>query len=268
MGSVRIQKFLSESGVCSRRVAEEYMREGRVQVNGEVVTLLGTRVDPAQDVISVDGRTIEHEQIKKIVLAFHKPTGVLCTERDPEGRPTVYQLLPPDLPRLFSIGRLDWSSEGLLMFTNDGDLANAMMHPSTGMIREYEVKVKGHPTRRALHQMIKGTEDKKGNKMVPMEVEFMRRTQKNCWYRILMREGRYHEVREICGAADLTVLRLVRVGYGPVRLDGILSKDFRKLNGEEVQTLRENCQLGNKRKRRLANGVVDTLGPPKPPADD
>jgi 16S rRNA U516 pseudouridylate synthase RsuA-like enzyme len=126
------------------------LAEGRIAINGTVVTTPGVKIDPDADRVEVDGKPVTMGERVLIVAMMHKPSGYICTENDPEGRKTVHQLLPPDMPRLFSVGRLDWASEGLLLFTNDGELANLLMHPSSGVLREYEVKVKGHPTRRAV----------------------------------------------------------------------------------------------------------------------
>jgi 23S rRNA pseudouridine2605 synthase len=136
------------------------------------------------------------------------------------------------------------------------------MHPSSGVLREYEVKVKGHPTRRAVAQLSKGYTDDSGHQVVPMDVSFLRRTQKNSWYRIILTEGKYHEVRRICQAAEMSVLRLVRVAYGPIELNRLPEGEVRILSGTEAHELRELGQM--KRKRRILS-IHDELGPPKAP---
>ena len=262
MEPIRIQKFLSESGVCSRRAGERMLAEGRIKINGSVVTTPGTKIDPDVDRVEVDGKAIKMEERVLIVAMMHKPAGYICTENDPQGRKTVHELLPEDMPRVFSVGRLDWASEGLLLFTNDGELSNALMHPSSGVLREYEVKVKGHPTRRAVQQLSKGYKDENGHQVVPMDVSFLRRTQKNSWYRIILTEGKYHEVRRICQAAEMTVLRLVRVAYGPIELNRLPEGEVRVLSGSEAHELRE---LANMKKKRRILSAADELGPPKAP---
>ncbi|MBR58780.1 MAG: pseudouridine synthase [Myxococcales bacterium] len=261
MEKIRIQKFLSEAGVCSRRSAEKWLLEGRIAVNGQILSQVGTRIDPETDTVEVDGKVIKKTERETIVIALHKPPGYLCSERDPQQRRTVYELLPEDLPRVFSIGRLDWHSEGLLLFTNDGELANAMMHPSTQVLREYEVKVKGHPTKRAVATVAKGFMDD-GYRVVPMELTYLRRTQKNCWYRVVLSEGRYHEVRRLFEHGDLQVLRLKRISYGPVELRRLELTETRQLSTAEVQLMKDTCKLGQKR-RRLGAQPEEPVGPPR-----
>ncbi len=260
MEKIRIQKFLSEAGICSRRSAEKWLLQGRITVNGEVLSQVGVRVDPEEDTIEVDGNLIKKTERETVVIALYKPPAYLCSENDPEGRRTVYELLPEDLPRVFSIGRLDWHSEGLLLFTNDGELANAMMHPSTQVLREYEVKVKGHPTKRAIAAVTKGFMDE-GHRIVPIELSYLRRTQKNCWYRIILSEGRYHEVRRLFEAGDLQVLRLKRISYGTVELRRLEVGECRQISTTEVQLLKDTCNLGQERQRR--GGRPEPLGPPR-----
>ncbi len=262
MALVRIQKFLSEAGLCSRRAAEAWLREGRIRINGEVVRTPGTRVDPSEDKVEVDGRPVEAGTGPKIVLALNKPQSFVCTARDPQQRHTVFELLPRGYPRVISVGRLDYASEGLLLFTNDGELANAMMHPSGGLLREYEVKVKGHPTRREAQKVARGFEDQ-GITLAPVDLSFLRRTRKNCWYRVLLSEGRNREVRRLFEHAEIDVLRLVRTAYGPVEIGDLRPGEVRELGSDEVKRLREACGMGSGR-RRVVSGSGDEPGPPRP----
>ena len=260
MEKIRIQKFLSEAGICSRRSAEKWLLQGRITVNGQVLSQVGERIDPETDTVEVDGKVVEKTERETLVIALHKPPAYLCSERDPQERRTVYDLLPEDLPRVFSIGRLDWHSEGLLLFTNDGELSNAMMHPSTQILREYEVKVKGHPTKRAIATVAKGFMDE-GHRIVPIELTYLRRTQKNCWYRVVLSEGRYHEVRRLFELGELQVLRLKRTSYGSVELRRLELGESRQLSTSEVQLLKDICNIGLQKRRRGAR--PEPLGPPR-----
>jgi 23S rRNA pseudouridine2605 synthase len=262
VAQVRVQKFLSEAGLCSRRAAEEWLREGRIRINGEVVRTPGTRVDPSQDQVEVDGRPVQPDFASKIMLMLNKPQAFVCTAKDPQQRRTVFELLPRGLPRVISVGRLDYASEGLLLFTNDGDLANAMMHPSGGLLREYEVKVKGHPTRREAQKVARGFEEQ-GHTLAPVDVSFLRRTRKNCWYRILLSEGRNREVRRIFEHAEIDVLRLIRTGYGPIELGDLRTGEVRELGSDEIKRLREACGMPTSQRRKIKVGSEEP-GPPRP----
>lgn len=266
---VRLQKFIADAGVCSRREAEARIEQGRVRVNGEAVDQQGVKVDPDKDRVEVDGVVVRAPEAQRTVVALHKPHGCLVTRKDPQGRRTVFELLPTHLGRLIAVGRLDYATEGLLLFTSDGQLADALMHPSSGVVRDYEVKVKGHPTRRAVQKVARGIEPEGERPMVPLEVAYLRRTKKNCWYRITLTEGRYHEVRRLFEAADLEVLRLVRVAYGPVELNTLPLGAWRQLDPGEVQELYEagegRLQRKEQARRKRVAPATPSPGPPKPP---
>jgi 23S rRNA pseudouridine2605 synthase len=265
MLEIRLQKVIADAGFCSRREAERMIRAGRVQVNGTVETIMGTRVDPTTTVIAIDGKPLDLTRPETIVLCMNKPQGLVCTANDPEGRRTVFSILPPDLPRLFTIGRLDFYTEGLLLFTNDGDLANALTHPSTGVLREYEAKVKGHPNRKEIQKVAAGCKDEKGRMMKPIEVSFVRRTRKNCWYRMILGEGRYHEVRLLFDHGGLEVVRLARVSFGPIELHDLPLGASRMLSLDEIRKLRA---LGNPEGTpRRHTGRNIGHGPPLPNPD-
>jgi 23S rRNA pseudouridine2605 synthase len=240
---VRLQKYLSRAGVASRRAAEEMIRAGRVRINGEMVTEMGTKVEPG-DRVEVDGRPVGVDQPVWVML--NKPAGHVTTRADPEGRPTVYDLLPPELGGLYHVGRLDRDSEGLLLLTNDGDVANQLLHPSREVDRVYLVDVVGAPTRRTLSRLLAGVELEDGPARAH-RVEVVKRAratrgagaEAHTRLRVLVREGRKREVRRIFDALGHPVRRLVRVRLGPVELGDLRRGEWRELSPGEVRALRK-----------------------------
>lgn len=216
----RIAKWLARAGVASRRDAEKMLVEGRVKVNNEVVTHPATFVD-AGDIIQVDGAVIGEPERTR-VWRYHKPAGLVTTHRDPEGRPTVFDKLRTQLPRVVSVGRLDLTSEGLLLLTNDGALARTLELPSTGWIRRYRVRVHGVVDPQALARLQRGiTVD--GVRYGPIEAALDSRKGDNAWLSVGLREGRNREIRKVMAHLGLTVSRLIRVAYGPFQL-GLLER--------------------------------------------
>ena len=235
MSDMRLQKFLSRAGVASRRAAEGLMVEGRVRVNDAVVTELGTRVDPARDVVHVDGRRVDIAPASWIAL--HKPRGYVSTRSDPRERPTVYDLLPADLRGLFYVGRLDYLSEGLLLFTNQGDVANRLLHPSYAVQRVYDVRVEGEVSDEALAQLQRGVELEDGLARARRAERLDARRPGIGRVRLTLEEGRNREVRRMFAALGYPVRRLVRVRYGPVRLGHLPAGGWRELEEAEVRAL-------------------------------
>jgi 23S rRNA pseudouridine2605 synthase len=233
--AVRLQKFLSQAGTASRRHAEELIRSGRVRVNGSVVTLLGTKVDPAVDVVEVDGQRVT--PAAPLWLALHKPPGHMTTRRDPQGRPTVYGLIPEQYHGLFYVGRLDNDSEGLVLLTNDGEAANRLMHPRYGTEREYEADVRGEVTPADLRRLKTGVELEDGPARA-QEAQRMAGTSPG-WTRVrlVLKEGRKREVRRMFAALGHRVERLVRVRYGPVKLGSLSPGAWRRLSANELLAL-------------------------------
>lgn len=234
--SVRLQKFLSQAGVASRRAAEALMQAGRVRVNGRPATEPGTKVDPARDVVEVDGRRIR--PARPVWIALHKPRGYVTTRRDPEGRATVYALLPPQHRRLFHVGRLDFDSEGLLLLTNDGDTAERLQHPRYEVDRVYDVEVAGALSDDARRRLLAGVALEDG----PARARGLRRRRgapagHERWA-VTMREGRKREVRRMFDAVGCPVRRLVRVRYGPIELGSLAAGAWRELTAAEVRALR------------------------------
>lgn len=245
---IRLQRFLAEAGVASRRKAEALIREGRVEVNG-VVAGIGAVVDPDRDRIRVDGETV-HRPATRLYLVMNKPRGVLCAASDSRGRPTVYALLPPLPARVHSVGRLDFQSEGVLLFTNDGDLSRALAHPSSQVPRVYHVKAQGRVPEAALTRLKRGVTLRDGPARCA-SCRVLRRSRPrpepgrdrttpggNTWVEVTLTEGRHREVRRLFEALRLTVLKLRRVRFGPVSLGDLKPGQVRPLTRREVEALR------------------------------
>lgn len=234
----RLQKVLSRAGIASRRQAEQLIREGRVQVNGETVAVPGKRV-AASDEIRVDGNLIDPEP-ELLYLLLHKPAGALSSRADPRGRPTVLDLLPEGLRGVFPVGRLDWSTEGLLLLTNDGALAHRMTHPRYGVERVYAVKIKGLLSSRdpRIKRLLSGVPIGHGVMARAKRVDYTGRSGKHSWFRIVLTEGKNREVRRIFRTLGLEVLKLKRVAYGPLTLAGLARGQWRELTHHEVKGLR------------------------------
>lgn len=234
MTVMRLQKFLANAGVASRRKAEALISEGRVKVNGRVITELGTRIDDARDVVMVDGRKITAGE--PVWIALHKPRGYVSTRHDPQGRPTVYDLLPASLHGLFYVGRLDMDSEGLVLFTNDGDTANRMLHPRYEVRRVYDVLVRGELKPDRVKQLLEGVELDDGV-AVAEQVRVVGVMRNQTRLRLTLREGRKREVRRMLWAVGHKVLRLKRTSYGPIRLGRLPAGKWRKLTPAELRLL-------------------------------
>lgn len=234
-----MQKVLAAAGYGSRRACEELIRQGRVQVNGQVVTALGTRVDPNRDEISVDGRPIAAPE-EKVYLILNKPPGYVSTAHDPWGRPTVLDLVPHQ-GRLYPVGRLDVDSEGLLLLTNDGELTHRLTHPRYEHEKEYLVLVKGHPTDAVLSQLRQGVDLEEG-RTAPAQVSRVRPGRVGCptppgttWLRIGLHEGRKRQIRRMCAAVGHPVQRLIRVRMGPLRLGPLQPGQWRYVTQQELR---------------------------------
>jgi 23S rRNA pseudouridine2605 synthase len=233
MTEERIQKLLAQAGLGSRRACEEYLTEHRVTVNGKVVEL-GAKADPIRDVIKVDGKRV-HFESKRIYLALNKPIGVVTTNADEFGRKTVRDLIPLE-GHLFPVGRLDADSEGLVLLTNDGDLANALTHPRYEHEKEYRVLVEGEPSASTLKAWRHGVL-LEGQMTAPANVEVTGGDRGVTWVRVTMHEGRKRQIREVAGMLGHPVKYLQRVRIGPIRLLNLKPGEWRHLSASEVKLL-------------------------------
>lgn len=231
----RLQKFLANAGVASRRKAEELITAGHVSVNGNVVRELGIKVDDDVDHVVVDGKTIGKSS--KLWIALNKPRGYVSTRDDPQHRKTIYELLPEEHQSLFYVGRLDIDSEGLLLLTNDGDTAHRLLHPSFEVTRVYDVVVKGNVSPETVKKLLHGVELEDGvSKAEQIKVSPARRPDES---RVLLtlRRGRKREVRRMMSAVGHQVQRLRRVSYGPVNLGRLAPGEWRMLTDDELRGL-------------------------------
>ena len=236
----RLQKVLAHAGVASRRASEALIEQGRVKVNGQVVRQLGTKVDPERDTIVVDGKPLASQPETLVYVVLNKPAGVLSTASDERGRKTVLDLV--DLPeRVYPVGRLDLHSEGLLLLTNDGDLAKKLTHPRYHVEKEYLVLVKGRPSAQTLDRWRKGGLEIDGRAAAPAVVERLKKEKdNNVWLKVVLTEGRKRQIREVARTLGHPVLRLERVRLGPLKLGRLRSGRWRHLNKIELQRLKNN----------------------------
>jgi len=237
---------LAKAGIASRREAERMVMNGRVLVNGKVVETLGVKADPSKDHIQVDGKKLTHFE-PKVILLLNKPRGYLSTVRDPKGRPTVLDLLKDVRWRIYPVGRLDFDAEGLLLLTNDGDLANLLSHPRFSIPKTYLVKVGGIPDEKKLTRLKRGVMLEDGEaKAVSCNV--IRQREKNSWVRVVVTEGRNRLIKRMFSAIGHPVLKLKRIEYGPIRLGDLPFGQYRYLNPEEMAKLkRMGSEFGRER---------------------
>jgi len=235
MALERIQKILARAGISSRREAERLIVEGRVVVNGKVVDTPGLKADLAKDYIKVDGKRIARPEAP-VTLLLNKPKNCVSTVKDPLGRPTVMGLLKKVRGRVYPVGRLDFDGEGLLLLTNDGDLAYRLSHPKFSVPRAYEVKVEGIPGEEKLRRLKKGVTLEDGRARAA-SIRSLGRGEKNCWLRVVVTEGRNHLVKRMFQAVGHPVLKLKRVQFGPLHLGNLSPGQFRHLTPEEITSL-------------------------------
>lgn len=256
-GKDRLQKILAAAGVCSRRKAEELILAGRVQVNGKIVAELGTKADSARDHIRVDGKLLHGaERLRYCVV--NKPKGYVTTVSDPQNRPTVMQLIRSD-ERLFPVGRLDYSSEGLLLMTNDGELANALTRAASKVEKTYLVKVSGKPSESGLQHIREGIMIERGKPgsgegrvlAAPAGVRLFRDAE-NPWYELVLIEGRNREIRKMFEEIGHHVEKIRRIGYGPLVLD-VEPGHARELTRQEVEKLRRAVRPSKERARQTGS---------------
>jgi 23S rRNA pseudouridine2605 synthase len=238
---MRVQRILAQAGLTSRREGETWIRAGRVSVNGRVVTALGTQADPTLDRITVDGKLINRLE-PKVYYLLNKPTGYVSTCEDELGRRTVLDLLKPIRYRLFPVGRLDWDTEGVLLLTNDGELAQRLLHPRFHIRRTYLAKVDGLPTAEALRHMSRHGETSHHRESRP-SVRIHKVGERHAWLEIGLWEGRHHHVRRMCEAAGHPVKRLRRTQFAGLQTMGLPPGQYRPLAPAEVHALKRLTRL-------------------------
>jgi 23S rRNA pseudouridine2605 synthase len=252
----RIAKVIARAGVCSRREAEKLIGEGRVAVNGAVLASPAFTVTPT-DAVTIDGAPLAARERTRLWL-FNKPKGLVTSNRDPEGRATIFSALPADLPRVVTVGRLDINTEGLLLLTNDGGLARILELPSTGWLRRYRVRVHGRVRQADLDRLAKGvTID--GMVYGAVEAALDREQGANCWLTMGLREGKNREVKKILEYLGLTVTRLIRISYGPFQLGDLTAGAV-----EEVKSRVLRDQLGRKLSEAASADFDTPARPPEP----
>ncbi|WP_455378684.1 pseudouridine synthase [Petrachloros mirabilis] len=258
-GTVRLQKLIAGTGIASRRKAEEMIAAGRVTVNGKVVTELGTKVDPARDHVKVDGKHISAAQ-PFVYLMLNKPKNVMSTLDDPGGRTTVKDYLRGVSVRVFPVGRLDFDSEGLMLLTNNGDLAQALLHPRYHVPKTYLIKVKGVLTDDEIRKLGEGVRLEDGMTS-PAHVKKVRKVEANSWLEITIGEGRKHQVKRMLESVGHPVIKLMRIRMGPLSLGDLEPGEFRFLTDREANALRE---LVDQRVASIERGEAPELRPKRP----
>jgi len=236
----RLQKILSEMGVASRRKAEDIIKEGRVKVNGRIATI-GMKADPDRDHIKLDGKLLTKQE-RRVYLMFNKPRQVVTSLDDPQGRPTVKDFLKGIKYRVFPVGRLDFDSEGMLLMTNDGDFAHAVLHPSKKVSKTYLVKVKGVLTDEETGKLREGVR-LKDRLTAPAMVKRMRKTEQNSWLEITIHEGRKRQIRRMLEILGHPVLKLKRIKINGIALGGLETGKFRYLTSEELGMIKREAGI-------------------------
>lgn len=231
---IRLQKFLAETGVGSRRHCEDLIRAGRVKVNGAAVTLLGTKVSPSNDRILVDGRPVATQ--KKLYVALNKPAGYLCTAKDTHNRHTVFDLLPKSWPRLHTVGRLDFDTEGLLLLTNDGDFSLHLTHPRYKVAKRYEVLINGILSDVQARQLTNGMVID-GERMKAEKVQNFRNLSNQSRFELVLTEGKKRQIRRMLSALGHRVVRLKRLNIGSIELGSLKTGRWRFLSSVEIRKL-------------------------------
>jgi 23S rRNA pseudouridine2605 synthase len=242
----RLNKYLAHAGLGSRRHCEELIAAGRVEVDGYKVRELGVKLDPEHQHVTVDGQPVRGE--RHVYWLLNKPRGCLCTNHDPAGRLRAIDLIPHVSQRVYTVGRLDEDSEGLLLLTNDGDLANKLMHPRYGIEKTYLVQVAGKPTSDDIHQLLKGVWLSDGH-VRAQRVKRLKTHGESTWLRIVLNEGKNREIRRMLARLNHKVLRLRRIAIGPVELDRLKSGKTRRLSLQELEALRRTAERQARREQ-------------------
>lgn len=236
MGQIRLNKIIADAGIASRRAADQLILEGRVSVDGQVVLELGNKFDPEISDIKVDGESLNVNK-SKTYLAFHKPAGVISTMSDPEGRSNLGDYFKDRNDRLYHVGRLDKDSEGLILLTNDGELAHRATHPSYGLEKRYLVEIEGEFNKQLSDQLLQGVRLEDGLARAVKVVHARVVSKNHHWVEITIHEGRYHIIRRLIESLGLKVMRLIRLDFGPITLGEMKPGRHRVLNSQEMTNL-------------------------------
>ncbi|MBC7545735.1 MAG: rRNA pseudouridine synthase [Candidatus Sericytochromatia bacterium] len=260
---IRLQRILAAAGIASRRDAERIIAAGRVQVNGQTVTELGSKADPDTDIVTVDGKSIEPNR-PRIVILLHKPALVMTTKSDPEGRTTVMDLLPDSLRHLNPVGRLDYETGGLLLMSNDGDLAERLTHPRHHVPKVYNAMVKGEPSLESLRLLADGIRLEEGM-TAPARVQRLGAMGDDTWIELVLTQGWNQQVRRMFKAIGHPVRQLKRVALGPLRLGKLAPGEFRVLTQREVEQLRASARPIETDKPATSRQYPKPLATDRPP---
>ena len=231
---IRLQKYLADAGVASRRASEQLMLDGHVALNGKIVRELGTKVEPGRDTVTVDGKPVRVK--RKIYLALHKPKGTVCSKDDELGRPTIYDLLPKEWAHLHSVGRLDFNSEGLIFLTNDGEFSLRLTHPRFGVHKKYIVSVEARVEQALLKKFVVGIFEG-GEKLKAEKARLISASKAQSVVELELAEGKNREVRRLFESQNMAVKRLVRIQIGKIKLGELRQGKWRTLTEPEIKTL-------------------------------
>jgi len=253
MKKVRLQKYMARAGIASRRSSEEIIAEGRVEVNGKVITEMGYKIDPAQDTVRVDGEELSREKFRYFKL--NKPVGVVSTARDPEGRKTVVDYVRHIPQRLYPVGRLDYDSRGLILLTNDGELANILTHPSYEISKTYRVTIRGYLSSEALNRLETGLELEDGP-TAPARLSRVEFSENQTSFLLTLHEGRNRQVRRMCSMTGYEVIDLKRIKIGPLQLQNLPEGEVRELTPEEQRALQDLKDQTKKQAKQQAKQEI------------
>ncbi len=239
----RLQKIIANAGITSRRSAEKLIDSGKVSLNGKVITTLGVKADPSKDKIRINGKLLSHSDAKLYIL-LNKPSGYITSLKDPEGRPTVMDLLKKIRQRVYPVGRLDYDTEGLLIITNDGEFANILMHPRHKVQKTYMVKIKGQISEKSIKHLTEGVHID-GRKTAPVAIKKKGLREKNSWIEISLQEGRNRQIKRMLEVLRYRVLKLKRTSYGSLNVRGVPLGAYRLLNRFEVAHLKKATEVSS-----------------------
>ena len=246
----RLQKLIAQAGIASRRAAERLIEAGEVSVNGEIITALGTKANPETDHIKVGGKLINPKLAQREIfyILLNKPKGYLSSAADPEGRKLVTDLVPPKFGKLHPVGRLDYNTEGLIILTNDGNFTNLVASSKT-IPKIYEVKVKGLPNENAVNKLRRGTRLEDGFKTAPADIEELKHTDNNGWYRVTLLEGHNQQIRKMFDSVGHSVVKLKRISIGHIKDDRIAVGAYRELDEDEIKQFSSAAPKNSGRKK-------------------